>query len=381
MSSRVSRRPSFSQSDRWLRGLLLAAAVLVSGGCSTVSYYAQAVGGQLGVMVASRPLDDVLADPRTAEPVRQRLRLLPELRRFATDELHLSASDSYRTYADLGREAMVWSVVATPADSLEPRQWCYPIVGCASYRGYFSHAAATAYAAELAEQGWDVAVEPVPAYSTLGWFSDPMPSTVVNWPVAHIAGLMFHELAHETLYLPGDSAFNEAYASVVEREGVRRWLRQHGTPQSRLAKRQADQRRREFLGLIDAARNSLQRLYASDRDASQMQARKAEILGRLRAAYVAQKDAWGGYRGYDRWFERPLNNARIASVSTYNALSPVFESLLRQVDADMRRFHAECRALAVLPDVQRERRIQDLLRAATSRSKPLTTLVDVLSDT
>ena len=376
MLSRVSRRPSFSRSERWPRGLLLAAALLVSGGCSTVSYYAQAVSGQIGVMAASRPLDDVLADPRTAEPVRQRLRLLPELRRFATDELHLVASRSYRTYADLGREAMVWSVVATPADSLEPRQWCYPIVGCASYRGYFDHAAAANYAAGLAEQGWDVAVEPVPAYSTLGWFSDPVPSTVVHWPVAHIAGLIFHELAHETLYLPGDSAFNEAYASVVEREGVRRWLPQYGTPESRLARRRADKRRGEFLGLIDGARKSLQRLYASDTGGLQMQARKAEILGRLRAAYVAQKHAWGGYRGYDRWFERPLNNARIASVSTYNGLSPVFESLLRQVGADMPRFHAECRALAVLPDAQRERRIQDLLRVATSRSKPMTTIVD-----
>lgn len=343
---------------------MLVVTLLLSSGCSTVSYYAQAVNGQLGVMAASRPLDDVLADPRTAEHVRERLRLLPDLHRFAIEELHLAASDSYRRYADVGREAMVWSIVATPDDSLEPRQWCYPVVGCASYRGYFHLAAAEAYAAQLTADGWDVAVEPVPAYSTLGWFSDPLPSTVVAWPVANMAGLMFHELAHETLYLPGDSAFNEAYASVVEREGVRRWLQRYGTPQSRSAKRQLDARRRQFVALIEATRDSLQRVYASDLARSQMLERKADILQRLQSAYAMRKTEWGGYQGYDRWFGRPLNNARIASVATYNALVPAFEQILRQVDGDMRRFHAACRWLADMPDVQRAAHIDDLMRVA-----------------
>lgn len=352
------------------------AALLLSSGCSTVSYYAQAVSGQLDVMAASRPLDDVVADPDTPEHVRARLRLLPLLRRFALEQLHLAASDSYLSYADIGREAMVWSVVATPVDSLEPRQWCYPVIGCASYRGYFNVGDANAYAADLAVDGWDVAVEPVPAYSTLGWFSDPLPSTVVGWPVANNAGLIFHELAHETLYLAGDSAFNEAYASVVEREGVRRWLQRYGTPQARLARQQADARRRQFLALIDDARSSLQRLYASETDAPHMLQRKAAILERLRKGYATQKAAWGGYRGYDRWFERPLNNARIASVSTYNALTPAFEYLLRQAGGDMRRFHAECMALVALPDAQRGVRIDALLRAAASRLRPNTTFAD-----
>lgn len=343
--------------------MLLLIAAALGGGCSTVAYYGQAVHGQLGVMAASRPIDEVLADGDTLAAVQTRLARLPELRRFAVGELGLADSRSYRSYADLGREAMVWSIVATPVDAFEPRQWCYPVLGCASYRGYFERASAQQYADELAAAGWDVAVEPVPAYSTLGWFADPLPSTVIQWPLADIAALLFHELAHETLYLQGDSAFNEAYATLIEREGVRRWLARHGSDEQRQSHARRVARRGDFLGLLRRTRGRLADLYAADLPRSETLQRKQALFAELGSEYAAQKAAWDGYSGYDRWFGRPLNNAHLASVGTYNALVPAFRQLLFSVGGDMRRFHVACRELAELPPAQRAQRLEALANA------------------
>ena len=336
-------------------------------GCGSLSYYAQSIRGQLGVMAASRPVDEVLADPSTAPGVQQRLARLPELRRFAHERLALPASSSYRRYADVGRQAMVWSVVAAPADSLEPRQWCYPVIGCASYRGYFSEQAAQTYASDLAGEGWDVAVEPVPAYSTLGWFSDPLPSTVIDWPITEIAALLFHELAHERLYLAGDSAFNEAYASVVEQEGVRRWVAAHGSAGQRVDHRRQLARRSDFLELLEVTRGRLQALYAKGLPREETLAAKAVILAGLGEEYAALKDAWGGHAGYDRWFGRPLNNAHLASIGTYHRLEPAFRQLLQQLGGDMAAFHAACASLAELPADRREARLQAMRDLAVAR--------------
>ncbi len=335
--------------------------------CGSLTYYAQSVQGQLGVLAASRPVEQVLADPQTPVDVEQRLEQLPQLRDFAQGELGLVSSSSYRSYADVGREALVWSVVAAPADSLQPRQWCYPVLGCASYRGYFSRQAAQAYALELARQGWDVAVEPVPAYSTLGWFSDPLPSTVIHWPLTEIAGLIFHELAHETLYVTGDSAFNEAYASVVEQEGVRRWVARHGSDAQRRDHAKSQQRREGFLGLLAATRERLLELYAAGLEPEVMRARKAGILAELRAAYAQTKAGWGGYSGYDRWFDRPLNNAHFASLGTYHGWEPAFRQILANSAGDMAAFHEACRRLADLPEARREARMQAMLDVASAR--------------
>ena len=335
--------------------------MLLLGGCSTVSYYSQAVRGQLDVVAAARPVDAVLADDATEPGVRERLQRLAELRRFAVDELHLADTGSYSDYADLNREAMVWSVVATPWDSLEPRQWCYPVIGCASYRGYFDQAAASDYAQGLADAGWDVAVEPVPAYSTLGWFDDPLPSTVIHWPLTDIAALLFHERAHETLYVAGDSAFNEAYATLIEREGVRRWLDRFGTDRARRARLLHERRRADFLRMLDDTRRRLQALYASGAEPARKGDRKQVIIGELKQTYAQQKVQWGGYGGYDRWFGRALNNAHFASISTYNALLPALEQLLLQLDGDLSRFHIACRELAGLSQAERHARLQALL--------------------
>jgi len=346
--------------------LMLAVVMLVQGGCSSLSYYAQAVRGQLGVMAASRPLQQVTEDPSTTEPVRERLRQLPLMIEFAVDDLGLNETGSYRLYADLGRDAMVWSVVATPFDSLQPRQWCYPIVGCASYRGYFDRDTAHAHAASLRSEGWDVVVDPVPAYSTLGWLSDPLPSTVIDWRMAEIAGLVFHELAHETLYVTDDSAFNEAYATVIEAEGVRRWLLRNGTPQQRSEQQLHEARKQGFLGLLMHTRQRLADLYALQPVPQDLSRRKQEVFAALRERYAQLKLSWDGYAGYDRWFERPLNNARLASVGTYHELAPALRLLLQSA-GDMPAFHDTCRELAMLEQGPRRLHLQRLLQEVATR--------------
>jgi len=275
----------------------------------------------------------------------------PRLRQMAKEATTLS----------LERQAMVWSVVAAPVDALSPHQWCYPVIGCASYRGYFNEADARAFASELAADGWDVAVEPVPTYSTLGWFDDPLPSTVAAWPLSQIAGLVFHELAHEVLYVPGDTAFNEAYATLVEQEGVRRWLLRRGDPEEQERQQQREQRKRDFLALLQATQTSLSDLYAQPLGREQKLSKKAGVFAGLQASYLVLKRRWGGYAGYDRWFDRPLNNAHLVAVSTYHGLMPAMRELLLQADGDLVAFHARCRALAALPNHARDQALDSLL--------------------
>lgn len=341
--------------------------LLVVGGCSSVAYYGQATWGQLGVLGASRPVDEVLADPSTTGRVRAVLSRLPELRRFANAQLRLHESGSYRLYADLQREAMVWSLVAARPDSLEAHEWCYPVLGCAAYRGYFREQSAQRQADAMAAEGWDVAVLPVPAYSTLGWFSDPLPSTVIKWPISQVAGLLFHEMAHETLYLAGDSAFNEAYATVIEKEGVTRWLEQRGKAAQRAAWALGERRNGQFLGLLRATRMRLEALYASGLAGPQLGAGKQREFDRLREGYAALRESWSGYAGYDNWFDRPLNNAHLAGVSTYHAWEPAFRRVLQDVGGDMQAFHDACRQIAALPDAERQATLRALLPAASAR--------------
>jgi predicted aminopeptidase len=345
------------------RALAVLLALALSG-CGSVGYYAQSVQGQLGVMAASRPVEDVIDDPKTPESVRRQLQALPLLRQFAVDQLALPESGSYRLYADLKREALVWNVVAAPVDSLKPREWCYPVIGCAAYRGYFNQQAANDFAAGLAAEGWDTAVEPVPAYSTLGWFSDPLPSTVIDWSLPEIAGLLFHELAHEALYVRGDSAFNEAYATVVEKEGVRRWLQQAGSAEQRSDYQRRENRRLDFLRLLLRTRQRLSALYAEGAGADELVLRKRQILQLLRVEYADLKQAWGGYAGYDRWMGQSLNNAHLASINTYHALEPAFRFILRLVDGDMAAFHAACAEIAAALPAERKASMDSLTAAA-----------------
>ncbi len=341
--------------------LLAAAAICLGSGCSTVGYYLQAASGHLGVMESARPVRDVLADPAPPEPLRQRLKLSQRLRDFAVTELKLPDNNSYRRYADLKRDAVVWNVVAAPVLSLTLKTWCFPVMGCVGYRGYFDRSAAEGQAAELKSAGWEVSVYGVPAYSTLGWSNwvggDPLLNTFIQWPDADLARLVFHELAHQVAYASDDTTFNESFAVAVERIGARRWLALYGTPALLAQVQRADSRREDFNALTLRVRGQLQTLYSSNADEATKTAQKAVLLAEMRSDHAALKAGpWAGYAGYDGWFLR-ANNASLGVLAAYNELVPEFERLFQQQGSDFTRFYAAVRGLAALPKVERRARL------------------------
>ncbi len=344
--------------------LLLAAAACVAaavGGCSTFSYYGQAVRGHLDVMHRAQPIEARLADGTTPPELRAKLARVLEIREFASRELGLPDNGSYRAYADLGRPYVVWNVFAAPEFSVEPRPSCFPIVGCVSYRGYYGEADADAFAAGLRAEGYDVFVYGVPAYSTLGWFDDPVLNTFVRYPDAELARLVFHELAHQLVYVKGDTTFNESFAVAVEEEGVKRWLARYGDERERAAYAVQRARRAEFIRLVLAYRAKLEALYREPLPPEAKRAAKARLLVELEADYRALRDGrWGGWGGYDRWFEKGVNNAQIASVATYEELVPAFRALLARAGGDMGRFYAAVKVLAKLDKAARDEQLAAL---------------------
>lgn len=308
-----------------LRATLLALTSLLASGC----YIMQAARGQLAVMRARQPIDKVIARPATTDTLKSQLIRARNIREFASRQLGLPDNAAYRSYADIGRRYVVWNVVATPEFSIEPRQWCFPVAGCVAYRGYFSEAAANRFAAQLKEQGDDVIVGGVTAYSTLGHIADPLLNTVIGYGELDLAALIFHELAHQVAYLPGDSAFNEAFATAVEEAGVARYAAQL-EDRTMLARWQQRRRLRiEVTGLIITARADLARLYRTRIAPEAMRARKAERLTQLADGIRAIEKREGRSSGYGGWIDQGLNNAQLASVATYYDQVPRFEAILK----------------------------------------------------
>jgi predicted aminopeptidase len=340
-----------------LAAVALAAGLLATG-CSTLGYYAQSVGGHLDIVRRARPVRAWLADASTPEDLRERLRLAERLRDFAVSELKLPDNRSYRSYAALDRPAAVWNVVATPELSLTLKTWCFPVMGCVGYRGYYDLAAAQRLGDELKAQGWEVSVYGVPAYSTLGWTDwlggDPLLSTFVRWPEPELARLIFHELAHQVAYAPGDTTFNESFATSVERLGGERWISAGGrADDGGMARRRAD-----FKMLTHRTRAALDALYASDLPEADKRRRKAEIFAGMRADYARLKAGpWAGFAGYDAWFER-ANNAALAVQAAYDSLEADFERLFEREGRDFARFYAEVKRLASLPKDERRATLQ-----------------------
>ncbi len=328
---------------------LVVLAGLALAGCATVGYYGQAAQGHMALMAAARPIPDWLADPDTPDPLRERLSRAAEMRRYAAASLGLPDNRSYTAYADLKRPAAVWNVFATPELSLELKTWCYPVLGCAGYRGYFDRAAAEALAGELRAEGYEVNVSPVPAYSTLGWFADPLLNTFIYASDPELARLIFHELAHQVVYVRDDTVFNESFATAVEREGVRRWLATHGDERSRAAWAAYQARRDDFLALLLAHRRRLADVFASAASVEDKRAAKAAIFADLQREYRQLRDGkWGGFAGYDRFFDRQLGSAHLAAVGAYNDLVPAFEALLAESGGDLPAFYAQVRRLGAL---------------------------------
>jgi len=341
----------------------------LAGGCAQLAYYGQSIGGELQVLSKRQPISTLVADPDTPAALRARLHKAQRIREFAVSRLHLPRNGSYTTYADIGRPYVVWNVFAAPRFALKLKTWCFPIAGCVGYRGYFHHDAALAEAARLRKQGLDVYVAGIPAYSTLGWFSDPLLSTVVDWPDFELAGLIFHELAHARVYVPGATTFNESFAVTVQRVGVHRWLAAQGSPAERAAYQAYRARRHQFLALVLATQAQLEHLYENGTSQAEMSAGKRRIIADLRHRYQALKAEWGGYDGYDRWFAGPLNNAQLGSVSTYEDDVPAFRALLAREHGDLPAFYAAVAKLGKLPAGERERRLA-ALAAAGGQDRP-----------
>ena len=326
--------------------LLLAVLALLLSGCSTLGHWSQAAGGHFGVLRAARPVAEVLADPATPTVLAERLRLSQQMRDFASQALALPDNNSYRRYADLQRPAVVWNVVAAPAFSLQLKSWCYPLMGCAGYQGWFDRAAADARATALAAEGWEVQVQAIPAYSTLGWSrwlgGDPLLNTFIGYAEGELAAMIFHELAHQRVYVADDTGFNEAYAVAVERLGARAWLA--ARPEARAAFDAGRAGRERFLALAREGRARLQAVYAGPTE-TRAEA-KAAVLADLRER--APREA----PGYEAWFRR-ANNASFAILSAYDELVPAFEQLFEREGRDWTRFHAAVEALKPLAPATR----------------------------
>ena len=324
------------------------------GGC----YYAQAVSGQLEVLRKREPIVEVVEDPQLSDETKRRLRMVLEARQFAVDELGLPDNDSYRTYADLERDYVVWNVFAAPEFSLEPKTWCFPIVGCVAYRGYFAESAANRQAARLKDDGYDVHVGGVPAYSTLGRFDDPVLNTMLRWSDIDLVATVFHELAHQVLFVKGDTGFNESFATAVAEAGLDRWLVAQGQ-EAELSAFAAREALRESLNdIVGDVRERLAALYASDIDDTAKRGQKKALLDELstRAASAATR---AGFRA-DGWWQPPLNNARLSAVSLYRGQVGAFRVLYTRCEEDFECLYGEAKRLADLDPDARQAALETL---------------------
>jgi predicted aminopeptidase len=328
-------------------------------GCQAINYYRQAIGGECQILTHEKPIPQLVADPKTPAPLKAKFELILKARQFATEQLHLPAGKSYLKYVDLHRPYVVWNVNIAPALSLEPFTWWYPFVGRASYRGYFAETAARRYAAQFNTNAWDVYVDGIETYSTLGWFKDPLLNTFIDEPDSYLAEIIFHELTHQRLFIPGDTDFNEAMATFVSTEGVRRWYLASGKPEEYEKYKTGLDRDRQFVKLVNSARDRLQMVYANaGLSTAAKLAGKQAIIAQLRSDHAQLKSAWGGASPYDDWFAEPISNAKLNTISAYYDLVPAFAALLRANDGDLDKFFQAAACLGKLPLPQRRHELE-----------------------
>lgn len=340
-----------------IRCLLAIALLLVLSGCSSTRYYSQLATGQWQLLKAREPVDTLIADPQQPIALRQQLAKAQAARTFATQRLHLPDNQSYRLYANLQRSYVVWNVFATPEFSLTPITHCFPIAGCVAYRGYYSQGGARGEAALARQQGRDVFVSGVEAYSTLGWFDDPILNTMLNWGDERLATLIFHELAHQRVYVKDDTEFNESFASFVEQEGTRQWRIHQGLPP---VSSHGRQQRDQFIALVMSTRDRLQMLYTQPLAPNEMRQRKAAEFERMRREYRQLRDQqWAADKRYDAWINSPMSNAKLLPFGLYDQWVPAFRAVFEQSNCDWPRFYSAVQALSQLPF---ERRKQLLLK-------------------
>lgn len=337
--------------------LILISITLIS--CETVSYYTQAARGQLAIMFGREDIQRLLTDENLPADLRLKFSSVLEIREFAEQKLYLPVGDNYSSYVDIGRKHVVWNVFAAPEFSTDPVNWCYPIAGCVAYRGYFSEAGADKFAKQLEADGFDVYTGGIDAYSTLGWFDDSLLSTVLSRDNYQLAALIFHELSHQIIYLPGDTTFNESFATTVERVGLRRWLQEINQAETIFTAEEDQARQLQFVDLVTSYRDKFDELYLEEMVFAQKRSQKTQIQDQLREDYEILKRQWSGYEGYDSWFARSLNNAQLSTVSSYNDLVPFFVALLNQSAGDLQTFYQRVREIAELNDEERELRLAE----------------------
>ncbi|HXT13885.1 MAG TPA: aminopeptidase [Candidatus Angelobacter sp.] len=354
----------------------LAVTVAAFSGCQTIGYYTQAIKGQFQIFANEKDIPKLIADPQTPAVLRQKLELVEQLRAFAKDKLKLPVDGHYRKYSDVHRAYVVWNVQATPQFSLQPRTWWYPLVGSLEYRGYFSEKGARKYAATIAKKGDDVYVDGVEAYSTLGWFKDPVLNTFIDSSEPELAEVLFHELGHARVFARGDTDFNEAYATTVGQEGARRWLRASGKTNLLERYERALKRNDQFVHLIMSTREQLEKVYGDtlDKDGkvkaaktpplppAQLKEAKERVFAELRENYQQLKASWGGYSGYDDWFAHELNNAQLNTIANYFDFLPAFQRLLELNGNDMEKFYVEVERLSKIDKDQRHQWLRNLAK-------------------
>ena len=320
--------------------MLAVFLILATDACTTFRYYAQSVSGQMSLLSKRQSINQVIATPGIQDATREQLERINDIREFASQHLHLPENNSYRSYADIGRDYVVWNVFAVPEFSLQPEVWCYLFVGCLSYRGYFSEENAQRYARELEQQGLDVFVGGVAAYSTLGWFDDPVLNTMLKWDRVRLAKVMFHELAHQLIYIKDDTGFNEAFADTVAQVGVRRWLIATVQYELQMKFDQEMQRENQFVDLVSRYKEKLVALYNNkvlSENTKRMQ--KNSLFTQMKEDYFRIRSTWDTDEGYDKWFEAGLNNARLAAVITYRQYVPGFLALLNSSNNELSTFY------------------------------------------
>ena len=331
--------------------IVISAVFLVS--CGNIGYYSQSIAGQWEIISKRRPLAELLADPASDPRLRESLNQVLEIREFASRNLGLPDNNAYRSYAQLDRQYVVWNVIATPEFSLEPVEWCFIIVGCLPYRGYFSREAAVEHAHRLEAEGFDVHVGGVSAYSTLGWFDDPVLSTMLNREITATARIIFHELAHQHTYIKDDTDFNEAFADTVAQIGISLWLTSRDNNGLIDRNKRQQQRDEDFFQLVSEYKNKLTELYLAGIPTAEKRSRKSAIFKQMIADYHEIRSGWEDTREYDSWFGEGLNNARLATVLTYRDLVPALLSLYEAQGRDLTRFYRQVRVLGRCSKMQR----------------------------
>jgi predicted aminopeptidase len=358
MLPKIRILPAYSTVRRISFILLVLLLAVASSQCQSIQYYAQAIDGQLNILRNRKSISELVEEPATPAPLRQKLLFILSVRDFAEKNLRLPVNDDYLSYVELNRLYVVWNVFAAPEFSLTPKTWCFPIVGCVTYRGYFTEQGADRFGDSLKQKGFDVYIGGAIAYSTLGWFDDPVLSTFINLSEPETAALIFHELAHSVLYVPDDTAFNESFATAVEQVGVRRWQLEAKNPKGYEKWLHQQQLHQKFTGLVLKYRTRLHDLYESNLPLNEKRNRKAALFTQMRSEFAQLKSDSDDMEAYDYWFKYPLNNAQLISVSTYYDWVPAFNRILSETGGDLEKFYQRCRQLAKKEPAERNRILQ-----------------------